>query len=1172
MEEVRGERTVLPTLVLRGLGQRPECPVQHELRLSVSDGARRSSDVAFKRCHPPLDRARALDCEGWRPKHGEALVRLLADGKAPEGPRHPPPSLHPAAPSRWHRPPSPERSMDLWQHQDRFATGNTDSTATPAASDMPHLRRRSEGPVAIPSFSAAFAREIAGSRFAATGGGDGGGGSLTGGYGRVLDYRGHRKASPPQSRWSSYSGSSGPSLSGRTPWVVGLMARDRRLPGDACGFGAARQLGEGERERGVGPPRGWCLRSPYEGASLKYPLLPCPTRIKRMRHLVGGGGGGGGGVGGVADVDGLPAAGQVDDVCRGYHHYGAATWAPPPPLSANGDCGDGGGGERHRRAGSLPSKLAPPRIGGYGGTSSLPPAAERGAVAAEAHFSRLDARNPHRPSHTAAAAETTVAWTRPSLSPSWSLGSRGLRVGKEGTSQAGGGVALDFAVGDRRSSTGDRCGGGGRGGGGGGGGYEGARRGREVYLVGAQQRWSPSRDQDQPRRSPQPQDCRPPQDERPQRPPTLPPSVTTLSPPRLGRGISDPGAHSTAFVRPLASSPPPPLVSCSGRPSYPLPRLSAVVSNVERRPWDDLADGDAKGAVRGSAATAAATDAGFVAREGGAERQREGDPTLTRQPVSTCCVEVGCDRRSRFAFKGTKRPAYCAKHRAAGMVDTRHPQCQDKQCTRQPSFGMEGNRRASFCAAHKKAGMINVLARRCQHSECFRHPNFGFPGDRRSSFCKQHREMGMVDIVSRRCHHPSCTRRRLYNFTGLRPVSCSRHKLPGMIDVVSTRCQAPGCLSHPSFGYTSDMKARRCRKHRLENMEGVKGHRQKIPRELTLAAAASATTDITTTYRAPSSPSSSSQSPVRSSPLASPAEDTGAGLASGRSSGIVESGPFASTGSVRRSSPGKTSAEAGSRRGSLTLSTAASPSSSDEGSQEGPAAAAHHEHEHSVRELRQLLDAAGGSAIVLTGAGMSTDSGIPDYRGPRGSYSRGHKPMTHDEFLSFWARSTFGWDSFSRSRPNAAHKALAELEAVGKIRGVMTQLECMTCGVESSRNAFQADLARLNAPWISKYARELAEADKDNIDPSLSTAASGNGHEGGGARLLRADGDADVEPGEHLHDFVVPPCVRCGGVLKPAVVFFGDNIPRRRCTASSTRRACSSPRVHRCRCTRRFGW
>ncbi|CAM9992128.1 unnamed protein product, partial [Ectocarpus fasciculatus] len=118
--------------------------------------------------------------------------------------------------------------------------------------------------------------------------------------------------------------------------------------------------------------------------------------------------------------------------------------------------------------------------------------------------------------------------------------------------------------------------------------------------------------------------------------------------------------------------------------------------------------------------------------------------------------------------------------------------------------------------------MINVSSRRCQQAGCLRHPNFGFPGDRRASYCSGHRETGMVDIVSRRCREPSCGRRPLYNFDGLRPVCCSQHKSPGMIDVVSTRCQEPGCFCHPSFGYASDKKARRCARHRLEGMEGVK--------------------------------------------------------------------------------------------------------------------------------------------------------------------------------------------------------------------------------------------------------------------------------------------------------------------------------------------------------------
>ncbi|CAM9233809.1 unnamed protein product, partial [Hapterophycus canaliculatus] len=226
-----------------------------------------------------------------------------------------------------------------------------------------------------------------------------------------------------------------------------------------------------------------------------------------------------------------------------------------------------------------------------------------------------------------------------------------------------------------------------------------------------------------------------------------------------------------------------------------------------------------------------------------------------------------------------------------------------------------------------------------------------------------------------------------------------------------------------------------------------------------------------------------------------------------------------------------------------------------------------------AQHLRGLLDAAGGSAVALTGAGMSTDSGIPDYRGPQGSYSRGHKPMTHDEFLSsednrkrYWARSTFGWDSFSKAKPNAAHGALAELEAAGKLSGVITQnvdglqqkagsrkvidmhgrndqVECMSCRIRSNRNAYQENLSRLNAPWIAEYSPELKSGKKGTGGTADSDEEA---REGDPAVHLRADGDADVEPGAYLGRFVVPACEQCGGILKPTVVFFGDNIPRQR--------------------------
>ncbi|CAM9665103.1 unnamed protein product [Ectocarpus sp. 13 AM-2016] len=230
-----------------------------------------------------------------------------------------------------------------------------------------------------------------------------------------------------------------------------------------------------------------------------------------------------------------------------------------------------------------------------------------------------------------------------------------------------------------------------------------------------------------------------------------------------------------------------------------------------------------------------------------------------------------------------------------------------------------------------------------------------------------------------------------------------------------------------------------------------------------------------------------------------------------------------------------------------------------------------------VEQLRELLDAAGGSVTALTGAGMSTDSGIPDYRGPKGSYSRGHKPMTHDQFLSsednrkrYWARSTFGWDSFSRARPNEAHVALAGLEAAGKVDSVITQnvdglhqkagsrnvvnlhgrndkVGCMSCRFESSRDAYQQNLSRINARWIARHSPDLEGTPAGGAKTPGGTAGAKTTRAGGDPDVrLRADGDADVEPGAYLEKFAVPACPRCGGILKPTVVFFGDNIPRQR--------------------------
>ena len=182
--------------------------------------------------------------------------------------------------------------------------------------------------------------------------------------------------------------------------------------------------------------------------------------------------------------------------------------------------------------------------------------------------------------------------------------------------------------------------------------------------------------------------------------------------------------------------------------------------------------------------------------------------------------------------------------------------------------------------------------------------------------------------------------------------------------------------------------------------------------------------------------------------------------------------------------------------------------------------------------------------FVLTGAGCSTGSGIPDYRDAEGQWKRA-QPMAFQAFMGdekarrrYWARSLVGWERIRRAQPNDAHRALAQLEAMGRIRLVLTQnvdrlhqaagsarvidlhgridlVRCMDCDRRSPRGEMQHELGRLNADWLDLDATEAP------------------------------DGDADLD-GADFASFVVPPCRRCGGVLKPDVVFFGENVPRDR--------------------------
>jgi NAD-dependent SIR2 family protein deacetylase len=194
-------------------------------------------------------------------------------------------------------------------------------------------------------------------------------------------------------------------------------------------------------------------------------------------------------------------------------------------------------------------------------------------------------------------------------------------------------------------------------------------------------------------------------------------------------------------------------------------------------------------------------------------------------------------------------------------------------------------------------------------------------------------------------------------------------------------------------------------------------------------------------------------------------------------------------------------------------------------------------------------------ALVLTGAGISTESGIPDYRGPDGR--RRVMPMTHGEFVAtsearqrYWARSHVGWQRFAAARPNAGHRSVAALQERGLLGPVITQnvdglhqgagsrdvtelhgsladVVCLTCGDRTDRETLQ---------------RRMAEANPGFVDLVAGAAPDGSRV----SSQIRPDGDV-VLPDDAVARFVLPRCGVCGGdALKPDVVFFGGSVPKER--------------------------
>jgi NAD-dependent SIR2 family protein deacetylase len=196
-----------------------------------------------------------------------------------------------------------------------------------------------------------------------------------------------------------------------------------------------------------------------------------------------------------------------------------------------------------------------------------------------------------------------------------------------------------------------------------------------------------------------------------------------------------------------------------------------------------------------------------------------------------------------------------------------------------------------------------------------------------------------------------------------------------------------------------------------------------------------------------------------------------------------------------------------------------------------------------ARELRRFIARAGHVAVV-TGAGVSTASGIPDYRDRNGDWKHA-RPVQYADFVArpevrqrYWARSFAGWGRIANARPNPAHRALASLEAGGKVDSLITQnvdglhhragsrrvidlhgrlqtVRCMGCGERICRDKWQEQLAAANPSWRSET---------DYFAP---------------------DGDAKLQD-DDVSDFVTPDCTSCGGFVKPDVVFFGENVPKDR--------------------------
>ena len=180
---------------------------------------------------------------------------------------------------------------------------------------------------------------------------------------------------------------------------------------------------------------------------------------------------------------------------------------------------------------------------------------------------------------------------------------------------------------------------------------------------------------------------------------------------------------------------------------------------------------------------------------------------------------------------------------------------------------------------------------------------------------------------------------------------------------------------------------------------------------------------------------------------------------------------------------------------------------------------------------------------VLSGAGCSSASGIPEYRDDNGDWMHA-RPVQYPDFVGaervrrrYWARSYVGWQRMSQAAPNAAHRALASLEAGGFVSQIITQNVDNLHREAGSRNVIDLHGVLHVVRCLecdARIARSELQRQLENLNPNWAATLTG----------IAPDGDAHIDA--DTDNFSVPDCASCGGILKPDVVFFGENVPRER--------------------------